>query len=58
MTKKEQLESDLEEIRREMSDPDVMDAFISLVRTGRVVNSGRRRNGKIVWVCAKSSNAA
>ena len=36
--------------RRLMGDPDLMDAFIELVRSGEVVNSGRRRNGKIVWV--------
>jgi hypothetical protein len=52
MNKQGQVESDIEEIRRDRSDPDIMDAFISLVRDGRIVNSGRRRNGKIVWAYA------
>ena len=44
-----QLESDIEEIRRSMRDPDLMDAFIGLVRAGKIVNTGQRRDGKILW---------
>jgi len=50
MTKKKRLDTDIEEIRREASDPDLMDALISLVRNGTIVNSGRRHNGRIVWM--------
>jgi uncharacterized protein with von Willebrand factor type A (vWA) domain len=49
MRTKEQIEADIEEIRRTLSDPDVMDAVIKQVREGELVNSGHRRNGKIVW---------
>jgi hypothetical protein len=37
-----------------MSDPDAMDA---LVRDGLIVNSGRRRNGKMVWIAAIHATA-
>jgi hypothetical protein len=35
-----------------MEDPDLRDALISLIRDGLVVDSGRRRNGRIVWVAS------
>jgi hypothetical protein len=50
-----QLEADIAELRRHMKDPDIMDAMISLVREGKVVNSGRRRQGKIVWISAANA---
>jgi hypothetical protein len=38
--------------RAEMAtkDSELGEAFISLAREGRIVDSGRRRDGKIVWV--------
>ena len=50
--KDRQMESDIEEIRRSMRNPDLMDAFIGFVRAGTMVNSGERRRGKIVWRAA------
>jgi hypothetical protein len=52
MTKQEQMEADIAEIRRGMRDPDIMDAMIELVREGRIINSGERRAGWVVWISA------
>jgi hypothetical protein len=30
-------------------DPELREAFISLAREGRIVDTGQRRNGEIVW---------
>jgi hypothetical protein len=46
MRTKEQIEADIEEIRRTMSDPDVMDAVIKQVREGELVNSGHAAMAK------------
>jgi hypothetical protein len=40
---KARMEADIAECRRRMTDPDLLDAFISLARKGRIINSGERR---------------
>jgi hypothetical protein len=47
---KAQMEADIAELRRRMRNPDIMDAFISCVRKGTIINSGERREGTIVWI--------
>ena len=37
----------------QFGDPDLREALASLIREGRVVDSGHRRNGRIVWACAE-----
>jgi hypothetical protein len=32
-----------------ITEPDLAEAFASLIRKGRIVDSGHRRNGKILW---------
>jgi hypothetical protein len=34
------------------TDPDLAEAFASLIREGYIVDSGHRRNGKILWTRA------
>jgi hypothetical protein len=31
-------------------DPDVAEAMVELIENGLIVDSGKRRNGRIVWV--------
>jgi hypothetical protein len=45
-----QVEADVAELRGGMRDPNYMDAFTALVRQGRIINSGERRDGCIVWI--------
>ena len=33
-------------------DPEIAEAILELIKRGLVVDSGRRRNGKILWVAA------
>jgi hypothetical protein len=47
---RERIEADIAELRRHMGDPDLLDGFISLVRQGRIINSGERRDGIIIWI--------
>jgi hypothetical protein len=36
-----------------LPDPDLLEAHALLIREGRLVDSGRRRNGRIVWMLAE-----
>jgi hypothetical protein len=49
---KQQMAADIAEIRqyRHLGDPDLLNAFIALARKGRIINSGERRDGVIVWI--------
>ena len=46
----EQMEAEIAEVR--IRDPELREAFIDLIRTGSIINSGRRRKGEIVWIAA------
>src|SRR6266566_5465710 len=37
----------------QFDDPDLREAHADLIREGRLVDSGRRRNGRIVWILAE-----
>jgi hypothetical protein len=47
---KRQMEAEVEELRQQCPDPDILDGFIRLVRQGRILNSGERKEGSIVWI--------
>jgi hypothetical protein len=50
--RKQKLAEAIDEIRASMRDPNLMDTMIYLVRTGQIVDSGKRRDGKIVWIAS------
>ena len=44
------LNAGIAECYENMKDPNLRDALIFLIRRGLVVDSGRRRKGRIVWI--------
>ena len=47
-----------EDLKKEFAgcDPEIAEAVLELIKMGLVVDSGRRRNGKILWVAASAAS--